>query len=213
MLRDDISKLRQNYNKSALLEETACQNAIEQFDQWFSQAAKAKIFEHNAVTLATCSNNVPDARVVLLKSFDEKGFVFFTNYNSAKGQELAANPKAAMVFLWKDMERQVRIRGDVSKLDQKLSKEYFESRPVESQCGAIASAQSEVIDSREELTTRYGKVLEDHKDKSPVMPDHWGGYVLEPVEIEFWQGREGRMHDRLLYKKKGKDWEIIRLQP
>lgn len=213
MLRDEISKLRQNYSRASLLESEAAENPIQQFEKWFSDAADAKIFEHNTMTLATCVDNVPNARIVLLKSFDNKGFVFFTNYNSAKGQELEKNPKAALVFLWKDLERQVRIRGDVKRTEKHISAAYFHSRPIDSQSGAIASDQSSVIATREELDQKYKAIQELHENKAAEMPTHWGGYILDATEIEFWQGREGRMHDRLLYTKNGDNWEISRLQP
>ncbi len=213
MLRDEISKLRQNYSQSSLSEGTVNSNAIEQFSSWFAEAGRADIYEHNAMTLATCNDNIPDARIVLLKSFTEEGFLFFTNYNSSKGKDLEANPKAALVFLWKELERQVRIRGNVRKADVEISESYFTSRPIDSQCGAIASAQSSIIESREALERKYQDVQEQHKEIKPEMPKHWGGYLLDPTEIEFWQGREGRMHDRLLYTKKSNLWDITRLQP
>jgi len=213
MLREDIHKLRQNYKRSSLEEGSACQNAIEQFDKWFAEAAAAKIYEYNAMTLATCSKNRPDARIVLLKSFSEEGFVFFTNYNSTKGKDLEDNPQAAMVFLWKDLERQVRIRGIVKKVERSVTEKYFLSRPKESQCGAIASAQSKEISSRDELEKQYQDILNNYKESEKVVPKHWGGYILQADEIEFWQGREGRMHDRLLYKKNKATWAIVRLQP
>ncbi len=213
MLRDEISKLRQSYSHATLDEHQAHANPIEQFEQWFQEAARAEIVEHNAMTLATCVNNMPDARIVLLKSFSNQGFVFFTNYNSAKGRELDINPRAALVFLWKDLERQVRIRGEVQKVPKAVSEEYFNTRPIDSQCGAVASQQSQPIASRDELDAQYAAVLDAHKENGPQMPAHWGGYLLVPNEIEFWQGREGRMHDRLLYRHQNAKWDITRLQP
>lgn len=213
MLREEISNLRQQYDYATLEEQNALDDPIKQFELWFAQAAKAKIFEHNAMTLATCNNNVPDARIVLLKSFDENGFVFFTNYNSAKGQELAANPQAALVFLWKNIERQVRIRGTVKKVDAAVSRTYFESRPIDSQCGAIASDQSSEIVSRQALNEKFEAVQKKYANEKPEMPEHWGGFVVVPSEIEFWQGRKGRMHDRILYTKNENKWQLKRLQP
>ncbi len=213
MLREDIYKLRQNYSRSSLLENTVDADAIVQFDKWFTEAAEAQIYEHNAMTLATCNNNVPNARTVLLKSFSEEGFIYFTNYNSAKGKELDENPQAAMVFLWKELERQVRIKGTVSKVDRAITESYFLSRPKESQCGAIASHQSEEVASREDLEAQYTKALEMYDATNVKVPAHWGGHILQATEIEFWQGREGRMHDRLLYTKEGNEWNIVRLQP
>lgn len=213
MLREDISKLRQNYDRATLEEQNALGDPIEQFDKWFGQAADAEIFEHNAMILATSLNDVPDARVVLLKSFDHKGFVFFTNYESAKGKSLDSNPKAALVFLWKELERQVRIRGDVLKVDKAISEAYFNSRPIDSRCGAIASDQSSPVETRAALNQKFLDVKNQFENDAPTMPAHWGGYIVEPIEIEFWQGREGRMHDRLLYKKNQAVWDVIRLQP
>ncbi len=213
MLRDEISGLRQNYTQGTLDENEVDKNAINQFEKWFADAKAAAIYEPNAMTLATSQNNIPDARIVLLKSLSQEGFVFFTNYNSAKGKELTANPTAALVFLWKELERQVRIRGTVKKVSKEVSEAYFQSRPIESQCGAIASQQSQEIASRQALTEQYENMLKKYENEKPVMPANWGGYILEPTEIEFWQGREGRMHDRLSYKKTGAAWKIIRLQP
>lgn len=213
MLRDEISKLRQNYSRSSLLEADAASNPILQFEKWFADAAKAKIFEHNAMTLATSVNNIPNARIVLLKSFDPSGFVFFTNYDSQKGHELDQNPQAALVFLWKDLERQIRIRGVVKRVAPVISEAYFNSRPIDSQCGAVASDQSATIASREALENKYAAVKKQAAAEGAQMPKNWGGYILDPREIEFWQGREGRMHDRLLYTKQGEDWVISRLQP
>ncbi len=213
MLRDEISKLRQNYTLSSLNEETAHIDAIEQFNDWFNDAKQEDIFEPNAMTLATSHNNVPDARIVLLKSFDQEGFLFFTNYNSSKGRDLEANPRAALVFLWKELERQVRIRGMIKRATVEVAQAYFSTRPIDSQCGAIASAQSSIVESREALEKKFKDVQEQYKTIKPEMPKHWGGYILNPLEIEFWQGREGRMHDRLLYSKKEGQWDRVRLQP
>lgn len=213
MLRDEISRLRQNYCQSSLNEDEAHSNAIQQFDAWFKDATTAEIFEPNAMTLATSKNNTPDARIVLLKSFDANGFVFFTNFNSAKGKDLEENPRAALVFLWKELERQVRIRGGVEKVDPKIAAAYFATRPLESQQGAIASTQSAQIASRTALENKYKEVKEKYGSSKADMPRHWGGFRLVPKEIEFWQGREGRMHDRLLYTKKKDSWDIVRLQP
>jgi pyridoxamine-phosphate oxidase len=213
MLRDEISKLRQNYTHATLHENEASADPIMQFDAWFAEAGRAEIYEYNAMTLATCHNNKPDARIVLLKSFDQNGFVFFTNYDSQKGKELKENPQAALVFLWKDIERQVRIRGTVSKVEKKMSEDYFYSRPMDSQLGAVASQQSEEIDSRESLDKQFIEAKEAIEKNKPKMPENWGGYIVAPNEIEFWQGRVGRMHDRLLYTKEEQNWKITRLQP
>ncbi|MBK8397279.1 MAG: pyridoxamine 5'-phosphate oxidase [Leptospiraceae bacterium] len=210
----NIFQMRRNYTRDGLLEKDVSRNAIDQFSIWFSDAKNSKIIEPNAMTLATSDKSgLATARVVLLKSFDEKGFIFFTNYESRKGKEIADTKKGTLLFFWDILERQVRIEGKIKKIAREDSETYFHSRPFESQIGALASNQSYVIRSREELENKYAELLEKHKGKVVPMPKHWGGYILEPRQIEFWQGRTSRLHDRILYTKKNKTWKIERLSP
>jgi len=210
-----IADIRRNYSKKALLESEADADPIVQFGKWWEEALKAEIVEPNAMTVATSSTDgLPSARIVLLKGFSEKGFVFYTNYSSYKGQQLAENPKACLVFFWKELERQVRITGLVTKTDAKDSDHYFHSRPKESQVGAASSPQSEVIPNREWLDSRF-KSLQAESEKGEIpRPKHWGGYIVRPVVIEFWQGGASRLHDRLQYTLLETGlWKIERLAP
>jgi pyridoxamine 5'-phosphate oxidase len=210
-----IADIRKNYSLQSLLETSALPNAIKQFSIWWDEAIKAEIDEVNAMTLATASaDGVPAARIVLLKEFSDKGFVFFTNYNSFKGQQLLENPKACLVFFWKELERQVRITGLIQKIDAIDSDAYFFSRPIGSQVGAISSPQSQVIPNREWLDDTYEK-NEKKMALQPInRPEHWGGYIVKPVIIEFWQGRPSRLHDRLQYTLEDDgSWKIERLAP
>jgi pyridoxamine 5'-phosphate oxidase len=212
----NIAAIRKNYSKKTLSENEIHSDPIQQFDQWWQEAIASEIDEVNAMTLATASSDgLPAARIVLLKGFSEKGFVFFTNYNSYKGKQLADNPKGCLVFFWKELERQVRITGLVEKISEKESDEYFYSRPIESQAGAVASPQSEVIENREWLETQFKNLENDIQSATSIKrPLHWGGYLVKPVVIEFWQGRSSRLHDRLQYtlEENGK-WKIERLAP
>lgn len=215
-LNINIKNLRLDYRSSSLLEENVSKNPLEQFAIWFDEAVKAEILEPNAMTLATASKNaLPSARIVLLKGFDQEGFTFFTNFNSHKGIELTENPFAALVFFWGDLERQIRIEGVVERISDEESKSYFHSRPKGSQLGAWASPQSKAIPHREFLDE---KILEmEHKyasDEVIPKPEHWGGYKVIPNQIEFWQGRSNRLHDRILYtQQKDESWIIERLAP
>ena len=207
-----VADLRQVYQKSVLLESDAAASPFEQFAQWFEQALTAQVPEPNAMTLATVdADSRPSARIVLLKGYDERGFVFYTNYASRKGQNLAIQPWASLLFFWQPLERQVRIEGPVERVSAQESDEYFHSRPVSSRIGAWASQQSqpttrEALEAREaEFNARYGD--------APPRPEHWGGYRLRPERIEFWQGRPSRLHDRLSYERQGDDWRITRLSP
>lgn len=188
---------------------------VQQFTKWWEEALTAEIDEVNAMTLATASvEAVPSARIVLLKDFSEKGFIFFTNYESYKGQQLAENPKACLVFFWKELERQVRITGLVMKVNAGESDTYFHSRPQGSQVGAIVSPQSQVIESRQWLDERYNESEKQLKKENIQRPQHWGGYIVRPVVIEFWQGRSNRLHDRLQYTLEDDGtWNIERLAP
>ncbi|MBO9571191.1 MAG: pyridoxamine 5'-phosphate oxidase [Chitinophagaceae bacterium] len=208
---DLIADIRKDYKLKELSESIADKNAITQFEKWWHEATESKLDEVNAMTLATSSaDGVPSARIVLLKGFDEKGFVFFTNYNSYKAQQLAENPRACLVFFWRELERQVRITGLVSKTDSITSEDYFNSRPEGSRISAIASPQSSVIESREWLEEK----VEQAKNQNIKRPENWGGYILKPVTIEFWQGRASRLHDRLQYSvQPDGSWIIERLAP
>ncbi|WP_017319371.1 pyridoxamine 5'-phosphate oxidase [Mastigocladopsis repens] len=210
-----IADLRKDYTLQGLSVSDVDPNPFIQFRQWFDQAIAAQLPEPNAMTLATATpDGKPSARMVLLKGFDERGFVFYTNYNSQKGQELAENPQASLVFWWAELERQVRISGRVEKVSENESDEYFYSRPLNSRLGAWASNQSEVIESREILEQRMQELQIKYQNEDVKRPRHWGGLRVIPTEIEFWQGRSNRLHDRLLYTRLNNgSWEIMRLSP
>jgi pyridoxamine 5'-phosphate oxidase len=194
-----IASLRNEYKLKTLSEEDTAANAIEQFARWFSEARNSHLHDVNSMTVATAApDGTPSARVVLLKGFDGRGFIFYTNYNSAKGKELAQNPKASLLFFWKELERQIRIDGAVSKVSDMESDIYFKSRPVGSKLGAWASEQSSVIADRKILDDNLVKYEQQFGSNVP-RPPHWGGYVVKPLKIEFWQGRSNRLHDRILY--------------
>jgi pyridoxamine 5'-phosphate oxidase len=209
----DIAAIRTDYRKAALDEVLAGDDALAFFSRWFDEAVAAQIDEVNAMTLATCdAGGKPHARIVLLKGLESDGFVFYTNYDSDKGIQLASNPYAALVFFWKELERQVRIEGRIEKLDASSSDAYFYSRPAGSRLGAWASPQSRVIPDRSVLDTNYKKYQEQFSDHIP-RPLHWGGYTLVPRKIEFWQGRSSRMHDRIVFERDGAAWTKCRLAP
>jgi len=211
---DTLFRIRKEYSASQLLETDLAANPIERFKEWYEQAITSGLLEPNAMVLATSDRHGQlSARTVLLKEFDQEGFVFYTNYLSAKGQDLDTNPRAAAVFLWKELERQVRLEGDVSKLPADQSDRYFATRPRDAQIGAHASAQSRVLSSREELMSKVKEAEERFKDKEVTRPEHWGGYLISPRKIEFWQGRENRLSDRLLYVREQSRWIIKRLAP
>lgn len=214
-MNDHIANLRLEYAAQVLLEQESAADPVTQFQTWWQQALDSKIVEPNAMTLATAScDGVPSARIVLLKGFDEKGFVFYTNYNSYKGAQLAENPKACLVFFWKELERQVRITGLVVPVPAEESDAYFNARPEGSRIGALASPQSQVIENRLWLDATYKKLAEDIKGSEIKRPKHWGGYRVMPVLVEFWQGRPSRLHDRLQYTlEAGGIWKCERLAP
>jgi pyridoxamine 5'-phosphate oxidase len=210
-----IADLRKDYTLQDLTETEVDPNPFIQFKKWFEQALAAQLPEPNAMTLATATPDAqPAARMVLLKDFDERGFVFFTNYNSHKGLELAENPQAALVFWWAELERQVRICGRVEKVSEQESDGYFNSRPPNSRLGAWVSNQSEVVESREVLEQRMQEFQSKFENQEIPRPPHWGGLRVIPSEIEFWQGRPSRLHDRLLYTLLDDgSWKIERLSP
>lgn len=210
-----IADLRKEYSSETLLEKDVETDPISQFRKWWGQATSSDILEPNAMTLATASpDGLPSARIVLLKGFNEKGFLFFTNYQSYKAMQLNENPKACLVFHWKELERQVRIVGIVEKIAASESDEYYQSRPIGSRIGAWASPQSQVIESREWLENEFKKRTHEFNNKEVPRPPDWGGYLVKPVIIEYWQGRYSRLHDRIQYtlEDSGK-WKIERLAP
>jgi len=208
-----IQNIRRDYLKSGLLESNILQNPIDQFSLWFNEAINGKVVDGNAMALSTISNNRAVSRIVLLKSFDENGFIFFTNYSSSKARELAENNSASLLFYWAELERQVRIEGFITKISLKESDEYFHERPRESQIGAWASRQSEVLESREVLEQKFKRYEKEFAEKSVPLPPFWGGYILKPDLFEFWQGRPNRLHDRIIFKNNNLKWEIQRLYP
>ncbi|RAI97464.1 pyridoxamine 5'-phosphate oxidase [Chitinophaga skermanii] len=215
MINPAISDLRKDYRLAALSEHDVASHPIQQFEKWWNDAITGEVDEANAMTLATAtSHGLPSARIVLLKSFDENGFVFFTNYDSKKGQELAQNSHACLLFFWRELERQVRIEGIVQKVAEADSDTYYNSRPIGSRIGAIASPQSKVIPNREFLEAAVEKVEQQYTQSSPVRPANWGGYIVQPNLMEFWQGRSSRLHDRIQYTKdNSNNWNIVRLAP
>jgi len=210
-----IADIRKDYKLKSLLEKDVATNPVRQFDTWWQEALNSEIDEVNAMTLATASaDGIPAARIVLLKGYDEYGFVFFTNYESFKGMQLAENPRACLVFFWKELERQIRITGLVEKVSAEESDAYFNSRPEGSRIGAWVSPQSQVIANREWLEDQEKKYIGNLAAQPLKRPDHWGGYRVKPISIEFWQGRSNRLHDRIQYTLQGDNkWIIERLAP
>jgi pyridoxamine 5'-phosphate oxidase len=210
-----LADLRREYASRALDEADADPDPLRQFTRWFDEAMASQLLDVNAMTLATASPaGEPSARIVLLKDADEHGFVFYTNYDSAKGRDLAANPRACLLLFWAELERQVRITGSITRTSPEQSDEYFHARPIESQIGAVVSHQSHPIGSRSELESRYAEFTEAHQGAAIARPAQWGGYRVTPDAIEFWQGRTSRLHDRLLYVKHADgSWARSRLQP
>jgi len=210
----NIADYRREYTQSGLDRKDLAADPLKQFEQWFKQAVDSDYPDANAMSLSTVSaDGKPSSRTVLLKGLDDEGFTFFSNYNSAKGQDIASNNQVALLFPWLQFERQVRICGTLQKLTPEASAEYFLSRPLSSQLGAWASDQSKRIASRQGLVDQFNEATERFKDTSPTTPEHWGGYKVTPESIEFWQGRESRLHDRFEYRLMGGNWELNRLQP
>jgi pyridoxamine 5'-phosphate oxidase len=211
-----IADIRREYAHARLDEADVSHDPFVEFARWFAEAQAAQAADANAMTLATATaDGAPSARIVLLKAFDERGFVFFTDYRSLKGAELEANPRAALVFYWAELDRQVRITGGVALASHEESERYFRSRPLGSRLGAWASHQSRVIPGRAALEADLREVEERYKDGDVPLPPHWGGYRVVPDAIEFWQGRENRLHDRIRYVRegKGKGWRVERVSP
>ncbi|MBC9910786.1 pyridoxamine 5'-phosphate oxidase [Chitinophaga varians] len=215
MLNQKVADLRKDYKLASLDEQDVAPSPLQQFGKWWNDATSSEIDEPNAMTLATSTpDGRPSARIVLLKSFNEDGFMFFTNYESRKGQELAQNPYVTLLFFWRELERQVRIEGIVSRAGEQVSNEYYNSRPLGSRIGAIASPQSQVIPDRHFLEEKVNEVAAKYDKEMPERPEYWGGYIVKPVAVEFWQGRSSRLHDRILYTQTtGGSWKIERLAP
>ncbi|MDB4901515.1 MAG: pdxH [Mucilaginibacter sp.] len=215
MNQEDIKNLRVEYTTASLSETTTKADPIKQFEIWFNEAQEAHVPERNAMTLSTATNDGrPSARVVLLKGFYDAGFIFFTNYLSRKGKEINKNPVGALTFFWPGLERQIRIEGTIEKVSKEESEKYFHSRPKNSQIGALASPQSQEIADRKILEDKWSELAAEYEDKEVPKPSYWGGYILKPRLIEFWQGRPSRLHDRILYKKiDNKNWKKARLAP
>ncbi|HEY9178990.1 MAG TPA: pyridoxamine 5'-phosphate oxidase [Flavipsychrobacter sp.] len=211
----EIADIRTEYQLAALDEVVVGDDPIAFFTQWFIEAQKAEISEVNAMTIATCGQDcIPKTRIVLLKGMEEDEFIFYTNYNSAKGKDIAQNPHVSLLFFWKELERQVRVQGIATRIPQEKSDEYFHSRPIPSQVGAWASPQSAIIPDRNILDDNFARLEAEYDGKRIPRPEHWGGYAVKPAAIEFWQGRASRLHDRILFTRSGEDkWSKVRLAP
>ncbi len=210
-----ISELRREYASRSLSETDTDRDALTQFRMWFDEALASQVIDANAMSLATASSaGEPAVRIVLLKGVDEHGFVFYTQYDSAKGRDLAVNPRAALLFYWAELERQVRITGAVTRVPRAVSEAYFATRPVESQWAAWSARQSAEITAREDLQRRFADISARYANQPVPCPPDWGGYLVSPERIEFWQGRPSRLHDRLLYTKQADGtWSRVRLAP
>lgn len=215
-MQEDLGNYRKSYGKKALTEDAISDNPMELFQKWFYEVEHSETTdEANAMTIATIGlDGFPKSRVVLLKKYTFEGFIFYTNYTSEKGISIAANPNVCLSFFWHAMERQIIIKGTAKKIPENMSDGYFESRPDGSKLGAIVSDQSSVISSREDLEAALKKLENDYEGKEIERPDYWGGYIVEPVSMEFWQGRPNRLHDRIRYTlQKDYSWKIDRLAP
>lgn len=210
----ELAALRQDYSHNELSKSTVATDPFDQFSKWFDEAIKAQIFEPNAMHLGTSTpDGKPSGRTVLLKGFDANGFKFFTNYGSRKANELVANPNCYLHFFWKELERQIFIRGVSTRTTDRESDEYFATRPYKSQIGAWASEQSAVIDSRDVLEKRFNDLAEKYPEGSVPRPPFWGGFRVIPEQFEFWQGRRSRLHDRIVYEQTNGGWNVLRLSP
>lgn len=213
-LKDYINSLRHDFSKQTLHENEVNKEPVLQFEKWFREAVETKVNEPNAMALSTVSaDHKPSTRIVLLRNFDENGFVFYTNYTSRKGEEIRQNNNAALLFFWPELERQVRIEGMLARQTAEESDLYFNARPRESKLGAWTSEQSKIIASRKVLDDTFDALSKKYPGDNIPRPPYWGGYVLQPVAMEFWQGRPGRLHDRIFYSKEGNQWKIERLAP
>jgi pyridoxamine 5'-phosphate oxidase len=213
-MQKDIASIRRDYQMASLDEAVSAANPMDQFTHWWEEATTSNIDEVNAFVLSTVdANRAPASRVVLLKGYTPEGFIFFTNYDSDKGKEIAANPNVAMNFFWKELERQVRITGTIKKISSEASAEYFHSRPLGSQVGAWSSPQSQVIPNRDFLENNFTEQTEKYKEGNVPLPPHWGGYIVHPTQVEFWQGRSSRLHDRIRYSFENHQWTKVRLAP
>jgi pyridoxamine 5'-phosphate oxidase len=211
---DQLAALRREYGDSGLDHPDLAPDPVAMFRHWMHDTVVAGLHEPNAMVVSTVSaQGRPSSRMVLLKGVDDRGFVFYTNYDSRKGRELSANPHAALLFPWHDLQRQVRVEGVVEPLSDEESAAYFATRPRGSQLGAWASPQSSEVPSRDELEQRYAEVQDRFRDSDVPLPPHWGGYLVRPELVEFWQGRRGRMHDRLVYRREAEGWATVRLAP
>lgn len=214
MVNRDLTDIRGNYVSEGIDVSSVSPDPFVQFDEWFKEYLEIEHQDPNAMTVATCGKDMrPASRTVLLKSYNDKGFIFFTNYASSKGKALEENPFASLLFFMRQLHRQIRIEGKVEKVSLEESIEYFHSRPRESQLAALASLQSNAISSREDLLSQYESLSEEYKDSEIPLPPSWGGYRLVPDNFEFWQGRENRLHDRISYKLENNNWGITRLSP
>ena len=210
----DLASMRDEYTKSGLQKDELAPNPINQFELWFKQALEAELFEPNAMSLATVSpDGAPSQRTVLLKYFDERGLVFFTNYESHKAKDIANNPQVSLLFTWLPLERQVRIQGTASKISSTESLKYFMSRPRGSQLGAWVSQQSSIISSRQLLLTKFDELKRKFMNQEVPLPSFWGGFRVQPSYFEFWQGRQHRLHDRFAYKLNEEEWAVEQLAP
>jgi pyridoxamine 5'-phosphate oxidase len=210
----DLSALRVNYTLKSFSEQDVLPDPFKQFENWLDEAIQSAVNEPNAMVLATVKEDLsPSARVVLLKGFSHEGFVFYTNYESNKSEQISKNNQVALVFCWLELQRQVRIEGTVSRISEDESDQYFHTRPLSSQIGAHASPQSQLVESREELERKYREFEELFMKQPIIRPKNWGGFIVKPKSFEFWQGRESRMHDRFLYNEINLNWQINRLAP
>ena len=210
----NVADLREEYRGASLDESDLDPNPVEQFRRWFDEALAANLHEPNAMTLATSTpDGQPSARIVLLKGYDERGFVFYTNHEGRKGRELTENPRCVLLFYWGEMGRQVRIEGTAARVPEEEADAYFATRPRGSRLGAWASAQSREVGDRRALEDRLRELELEYEGREIPRPPFWGGYRVEPTQFEFWQGRENRLHDRLVYRRAGDGWEVSRLQP
>ena len=210
----NVADLREEYRGAGLNESDLDANPVEQFRRWFDEALAANLHEPNAMTIATATpDGQPSARIVLLKGYDERGFVFYSNYDGRKGRELEENPRCALLFYWGELERQVRIEGRAGRVPDRESDVYFASRPRGSRLGAWASAQSREVEGRGVLEDRLRELEAEYEGREVPRPPFWGGYRVEPDLFEFWQGRENRLHDRLVYRRSEGSWKVARLQP